>query len=77
MAETERELLTKKAVDAFMNRWTNDPSFIHQLKADPKAALKSCGIEPWDQVVESLKDLDLSIPLAELKKTVFWGISMN
>ncbi len=77
MAETERELLTKKAVDAFMDRWTNDPSFIHQLKADPKAALKSCGMEPLDQVVESLKDLDLSIPLAELKKQVFKVLTLN
>ena len=75
--ETERELLAKKAVDTFMDRWMNDPSFIHLLKADPEATLRSCDIEPWDHLVESLKDVDDSVPAEELQARVSKGMTLN
>lgn len=77
MAQTERELMSKKQVDNFMDRWLNDPAFAGRLKADPKAALRSCGIEPWDHLVESLKDMDSSTPAEELQKRVSKGINLN
>jgi hypothetical protein len=77
MTEPERELLTKKAVDTFMDRWINDPSFARQLKADPKAALTSCRIEPWDHLVNSLEDVDKNTPAEELRKRISKGTTLN
>jgi hypothetical protein len=77
MAQSEKEHLSKKAVDAFMDRWMNDPSFVNQLKADPKSALRSCGIEPWDHLVESLKNVDTGTPIEELQQRVSKGTTLN
>ena len=77
MAQSEKEHLSKKSVDAFMDRWMNDPSFVNQLKADPKSALRSCGIEPWDHLVESLKNVDAGTPVEELQQRVSKGTTLN
>jgi len=77
MTMQDRELLTKKSVDTFMDRWMNDPSFISQLKTDPKAALRSCDIEPWDHLVETLKNVDDSVPVEELQKRVSKAMMTN
>jgi hypothetical protein len=77
MSKSEKELLAKKAVDAFMDRWMNDPSFINHLKTDPKSALKSCGIEPWDHLVESLSNVDAGTPIEELQQRVSKGTTLN
>lgn len=77
MAQSEKEHLSKKAVDAFMDKWMNDPSFVNQLKADPKSALQSCGIEPWDHLVESLKNVDAGTPIEELQQRVSKGTTLN
>jgi hypothetical protein len=70
MTQIDPELLTKKTVDTFMDKWLNDPSFARQLKADPKAALKTCGMEPSDQLVNSFKDVDKNTPAEELRKRI-------
>ncbi len=62
--------MERKATDVFMDRWTNDPSFPHQLKADPETALRSCGIEPEEEAVQTLRDIDPGTSIEELKKRI-------
>ena len=64
-------------VDSSMGRWLNDPAFARQLKADPKAALASCGIEPDAQLVRSVKDVDSSTAVEELQRRVSKGRTLN
>ena len=67
---TKQGTLTKKEVDAFMDRWMNDPSFARRLKADPKAALTSCGIQPSEELIKSLEGVDATTPVEELQKRI-------
>ena len=62
--------MEKNAASVFMDRWMNDPAFPRQLRADPAATLRSCGIEPEEQLVRSLKDVDSRTPAEELQKRV-------
>jgi hypothetical protein len=76
MAE-DRELLAEKGVEAFMDRWMNDPTFADYLKRDTEGALRSCNIEPYEPLVKSLKDIDSSMPVEALKERVSKGTTLN
>ena len=58
--QTNQTLLSREEIDTLMDRWMNDPAFVKKLRANPRAALKSCGIEASDDLVQSLKDVDLN-----------------
>ena len=62
--------MTNNPAEVLLDRWTNDPSFTHQLKTDTEAALKSCGIEPEEEIIDALKDLDPGESVEELQKRV-------
>ena len=49
--------MESNVAEIFIDRWTNDPSFPHQLGADPESALKSCGIEPEDELINALRSM--------------------
>ncbi len=70
MTTAEKGLLTKQEVEKFMDRWLNDPTFVSQLKADPKAALKSCDIKPDKNIIEALSSIDPGTPVEELQKRI-------
>ncbi len=70
-------MLTKEQVDAFMDRWLNDPLFARQLRTDPKAALTSCGIQPSADLVDALKGVQSSTPAEELRRRVSRGKSLQ
>ena len=60
----------RKSAEAFIDRWTNDPSFARQLGADPENALRNCGIEPEEELVDVLKDVDPEMSVEGLKKRI-------
>ncbi len=53
-----------------MDRWTNDPSFAHQLKNSPESALVSCGIDPEDDAIQSLRDVGPGTSIEELQTRI-------
>ena len=64
--------------EVFVDRWTNDPSFPRQLGTDPENTLRSCGIEPEEELVNALKDVDPETSVEELQKRIskwwlLWG----
>ena len=70
--------MTNNPAEVLLDRWTNDPSFAQQLKTNTEAALKSCGIEPEEEIINALKDLDPGESVEELQKRVskwwlLWG----
>ncbi len=77
MAEAKQRLLTKTEVDSLIDRWLNDPSFARQLKDNPSSALRSCGLEPGRDLVESLRNVDSSTPIEELQRRVSKGTTLN
>ncbi len=61
------------ALDQIMERYTQDPAFKAQLKADPEAAAKSAGIALDDEDRQALRGLDFSLSDQELQQRVSKG----
>ena len=62
--------MASNPAEIFVDRWTNDPSFPNQLRVDPESALKSCGIEPEEELVNVLTNIDPETSVEELQKCI-------
>jgi len=72
--ERQESLAGEKSIDAVLDRWMNDPTFTEQLRTDPDATLRSCGIDPDDETLARFKSLDYDAPIEELQARVSkWG----
>ena len=71
------ELLTRQAVETFLDRWMNDPGFPEQLRKDPRKVFLSMNLVPSEELLESLMKSGASLPFEELKERISKGISMQ
>ena len=73
MEPRRNDLLDQKTVEKFMDRWMNDPAFAGLLRADPKTALASCGIEPDPEMIAFFGNLKQDASVEELRARVSKG----
>jgi len=57
-------------LDQIMERYTTDPAFKAQLKADPEAAAKAAGIALNDEDRAALRGLDFTLTDEQLQRRV-------
>ncbi len=62
--------MSRNPAEVFIDRWTNDPSFAHQLKTNPISALKGCGIDHDDEAVQFLRDVGPETSVEELQTRI-------
>ena len=74
--DTEQHL-ERDEVERFLDRWMNDESFGDLLRSYPREALESLGMEVFDEQVAYFKDLDVDLPVEELRARIAKGISFN
>jgi hypothetical protein len=60
-------------LEQIMERYTQDPAFKAQLRADPEAAAKAAGIALDDEDRQALRGLDFSLSDEQLQQRVSKG----
>lgn len=77
MAEPNVAQVKYEAIEAVLDRWTNDASFKERLRDNPRAALAECGIELTDAQLATMGTVDLSMSVEQLQRRLIKGIQLN
>ena len=59
--------MSREAIGTLMDKWTNDPAFRKQLRADPEGAVKRSGASLSADELASLRNIDWSLPDEQLQ----------
>lgn len=51
MSKGTEDLMSREGIETLMDRWTNDPAFRTQMRADPEGTVRTAGVsldaEEW------------------------------
>ena len=71
------DLMTNQAVEAFLDRWMNEPGFPEQLRKDPRKVFQSLNLVPSEELINSILQAGASLPIEELKERISKGVQLN
>jgi hypothetical protein len=60
-------------LENLIDRWMNDPLFKEQFQSDPQAALRSCGIEATDEIINAMKTAGSNASVESLRDRIVKG----
>jgi predicted ribosomally synthesized peptide with nif11-like leader len=67
MNKSMEDLMSREGVETLMDRWTNDPAFRTQLRADPEGAARAAGVDLDTEEWAALRGIDWSLSDEELQ----------
>lgn len=62
--------MSREAVETLMDKWTNEPAFRAEMRADPQAAVKKAGVALSDDEWAALRTIDWKLSDEQLRSRI-------